>query len=1219
MNNKRVLKLTKKEILTLPGFKEDTTYFNSYTKKQLMEMVIDEIKSFNLINPTVKEYKNANKRYWARIEREQQQRKEAELRKADNDFFNSLSQMKQQKKQQKQSRNEYKQSLKNKARNDREAINDIMNMNPQYEDTKSFDREYYEENIHDKEAYEEFMKSMMKDARNHIGFEVNIGDDSEKQYAFTQVLKYLHKTQMNDVFPIVHASELSGRNRYFTINNKYNVDNMIGHILGNIDVTQDASDNDPKSIDGFQPDSFKIEFVERTGKGKNTKFHGKVRDSETNEVKDEEFELPEEFRDSYDGSFFPYINLSPVDLSCLQIFKSVNKDNYKDCCFVHSCIQSGVFTNDEINEMREIIQTRSLPTKKIREISERYKCHFIVKRIDETYDNESQQQNGIDTRKNKSNNYTRTVKLILFKDHYMFNFEKLPVTTYYLKNYKELPLKFPFLTQSQLQMIRGVNSNGYPIYKTNGTKIMKILRTMFDLNLFRPINQCELDILDTCEFDSHLNDYVELDYNDEFCCELESDETKKTAEWSRVYYADFETDVTVSPHEPYLCCVCGKNKDGKVMCSKFEGKSLASRFLDSLQHRSLTYFHNLKYDACFFINEPGWEVINLMQRSGTVLQIMMTKKMTYKKNGKEVKFTKQLTFRNSYSIIPAPLRNFAQMFGLNVHKEIMAYKLYTNENRNRNILPVEEFYNQYVEENKDVKTDEELRKDKEQIVTNAINAKAYDGPNETIDIMRYAYFYCMKDCVVLMNGMNRFNKDLAEVFKTSGKTFLGIDQYISISAVGYDFARSYGCFNECYKLSGKPQNFIQRCVSGGRTMTARNEKQYVEGRIQDFDAVSLYPSAMSIMNGVPKGKPKVIPKKPNGRGSKSLISHEDLMNYDTFFAEINITKLIPKADFSFGHIFKRNEAGSKLFGNEAVSNYYLDKITLMDLIEFYDVEYELIRGYYFNEGFNNKINDFITHLFNLRLRYKREKNPLEQTIKLLLNSIYGKSILKPQGDEIKVIKRDRIYSYIARNYKFIKEITTEEGITNAYVKTIKPINKHFNLPQFGASVLSWSKHIMNSVISTAEMNGISIYYQDTDSLHLFEEDVERLANIYKEKYGKTLIGKQMTQFHCDFDSFDGSTGEIHSRKLIALGKKSYLDILVDEKGNEGYHIRMKGVPKQVILNHCKRLGISVVELYERMYQGEEMTFDLTDGSNCFRKTKTFNQVTLPQFTRTLKF
>ena len=49
------------------------------------------------------------------------------------------------------------------------------------------------------------------------------------------------------------------------------------------------------------------------------------------------------------------------------------------------------------------------------------------------------------------------------------------------------------------------------------------------------------------------------------------------------------------------------------------------------------------------------------------------------------------------------------------------------------------------------------------------------------------------------------------------------------------------------------------------------------------------------------------------------------------------------------------------------------------------------------------------------------------------------------------------------------------------------------------------------------------------------------------------------------------------------------------------------------------MGITVEELYERMYHGESITFDLTDGTNCFRKTKTFQQITLPQFNRTIKF
>ena len=161
--------------------------------------------------------------------------------------------------------------------------------------------------------------------------------------------------------------------------------------------------------------------------------------------------------------------------------------------------------------------------------------------------------------------------------------------------------------------------------------------------------------------------------------------------------------------------------------------------------------------------------------------------------------------------------------------------------------------------------------------------------------------------------------------------------------------------------------------------------------------------------------------------------------------------------------------------------------------------------------------------------------------------------------------------------------------------------------------------VMNRVMATAEQAGIPIFYQDTDSMHVLEKDVPRIADLFQFKYHQPLIGKNMCQFHNDFDEFEGSQGEIHSRKLIALGKKSYLDILVDEQGNEGYHIRLKGIPKQVILNKCKRMGISVEELFERMHEGESMTFDLLDGSNAFRKSKTFQQTNLPKFARTLRF
>ena len=47
------------------------------------------------------------------------------------------------------------------------------------------------------------------------------------------------------------------------------------------------------------------------------------------------------------------------------------------------------------------------------------------------------------------------------------------------------------------------------------------------------------------------------------------------------------------------------------------------------------------------------------------------------------------------------------------------------------------------------------------------------------------------------------------------------------------------------------------CV-GGRVMTNSNKQYHVKGKIADFDACSLYPSAMHFMDGLLKDKPKIL-------------------------------------------------------------------------------------------------------------------------------------------------------------------------------------------------------------------------------------------------------------------------------------------------------------------------------------------------------------------------
>jgi len=118
----------------------------------------------------------------------------------------------------------------------------------------------------------------------------------------------------------------------------------------------------------------------------------------------------------------------------------------------------------------------------------------------------------------------------------------------------------------------------------------------------------------------------------------------------------------------------------------------------------------------------------------------------------------------------------------------------------------------------------------------------------------------------------------------------------------------------------------------------------------------------------------------------------------------------------------------------------------------------------------------------------------------------------------------------------------------------------------------------------------------------------------------------MGQFHVDFD-LDGCK-DIYSENFIGLGKKSYIDCLVGtcEKTGEkkrGYHIRMKGVSNGAILAECKRRKITAYNLYEKMYNGEAVTFDLlkTEDGECvrFKKTKSSMMETLDKFQRTVQF
>ena len=121
-------------------------------------------------------------------------------------------------------------------------------------------------------------------------------------------------------------------------------------------------------------------------------------------------------------------------------------------------------------------------------------------------------------------------------------------------------------------------------------------------------------------------------------------------------------------------------------------------------------------------------------------------------------------------------------------------------------------------------------------------------------------------CKVLMDGYEVFRGWMLE------HTKLDVDNCIAIQSMVSKFMLLPGCYDNVYQTSGVLQQFISRCVVGGRVMTNSNKQYHVKQQIADFDACSLYPSATYYMGGFLEDVPNTLTDK----------SHEFLTTQDVF-------------------------------------------------------------------------------------------------------------------------------------------------------------------------------------------------------------------------------------------------------------------------------------------------------------------------------------------------
>ena len=950
-----------------------------------------------------------------------------------------------------------------------------------------------------------------------------------------------------------------------------------------------------------------------------------------------------------EGSFFKYTHNIKHDKLIKAwkrygIFDRVRKRNYNVNCLARAFKEGGMLPHN-LEKLKLMFVNRSIPVSKFSSKSKNgviYETGLVdllnininITRPRKTEGKTKTYTKTYNTR--TPDEYTETYNLGLIDNHYFIIDKYTSINRYALEHYEELKDKKGFYNYSAKNTRQKRYIDSY--------KLIDILLKKKE-QLLTPITNCEELYKST--FYENISDWGELDYiidtNTKYI------ETSKAKDLPpQVIFFDFEASTDGKKHKEYMIGYKRIIKNEKSLkweihpTTLLHGQKCSKYFLKQVINQdTLLIAHNLSYDFQFILKHLI-QINNPIERGKQMLQ---TEGKYYNHDTKKIH---NVLLKDSAALIAMPLSKFGECFHLKQEKEVMPYGLYTEKNIYKQWVKMKEareiLNNQYYLTCTEEEIEEKI-KDFEEGVKKYGDLKK-DG---SFNCIKYAEFYCKMDVEVLYQGYTKFREWMKEL------TNLDIYNMVSITQLAHNFFIEEGCYDGVYQLSGVPRAFISKCIVGGRCMTNNNERQsvkmlkyktdedlegtvYCKEGIADFDACSLYPSAQKRMKGYLKGVPKVI--------EGDMITNKELLHdQDGFFVEIRINAIGRELDFPLLSI--KNDEGVREFTNDLVGKLVMvDKITLQEVIKHHKIDYTVIKGYYFNEGHNPQINKSIEKLFQGRLEKKKEKNPIQQAYKLIMNSAYGRTLLKPLNRKTKIIRSLKKKEQFQRRYfnHIISFNEIEWGEGDGYnhltkFTLVKPINDHFSIPQVGVEILATSKVIMSEVMITAQDLGYKIYYTDTDSMHINMEEIKPLVQEFKRKYNRELIGKNLGQFHTDFDlkGADESKCEIYSKQLIALGKKSYIDVLVgkDKNGKEviGHHLRMKGIPQRALTFEAKNNHHGdYVKMYSALYQSKDIAFDLLcrkegfAGRSHFIKNKDYsysfpdlNKISTDDFIRKVHF
>jgi hypothetical protein len=437
---------------------------------------------------------------------------------------------------------------------------------------------------------------------------------------------------------------------------------------------------------------------------------------------------------------------------------------------------------------------------------------------------------------------------------------------------------------------------------------------------------------------------------------------------------------------------------------------------------------------------------------------------------------------------------------------------------------------------------------------------------------------------------------------------------LTISSLANAVYYRYGTYDNIFEVSGPLQEFILKSCKGGRTMISDNKAHVVTDRKQvDNDWNSMYPSAIYVMKML-QGRPQLI----------TNLSFDFLDTTAGYVVEVAIRKN-PNIKHLGLPLLATFENNALNYVNDWPDGgrIVLNDEQLADLIKFQHYtrdDFTLIQGCYYteidhrHEVSENPLNEkdkkrmnisrfgFITRIiYEMRVIYKADKNPIQQLLKLILNTAYGKNLMKSDSEVTKFVNKKTFDNICRFKSTDIKEWSmVKKGL---YTVTMYQ-NKYneYNRAIVGSYVLSKSKTLFYEICDYVE-DWSKISYQDTDSLQGDYDEITKAVaaynvdkNIYFGTVGVDYYNhKRLGGGHIDlpsikitkkssytnefgelveFDEICGTVDCEYGTRAVYISKKFYMiQLMIPElpEGTSVYddefnycHIRMKGCSQKSI-------------------------------------------------------